>query len=368
MAGSPTTKSLGPVLVVGGCGFLGFHIVRLLLNNPECSSVSVLSRNPTCNRLPGVSYHAGDITNSETVRSLLAELKPRTIIHCASLPGRTDPTQASLCYKINVDGTANLLSCAAQAPSVIAFVYTSSNGVLAGFEHVLADERCPVLTASSEANIYAKSKAIADALVLAANNPKGENGTALRTLCIRPPAMYGERDMQMIHGALEQLKKGVTRVQIGDNSNLCDYLYVENAASAHILAAKALLSDTVDTAQKVDGEAFFITDEAPVLFWDFIRKIWTAAGDQTPLSEVWVIPPRVAMGLASTLEWVYRLASFGQKQPEVFNRQMVQYCCFPRTYCIDKAKERLKYRPYTNIDDGIKKGVQWARKEMAEGS
>ena len=70
-----------------------------------------------------------------------------------------------------------------------------------------------LLRAPSKGNVYSKSKAIADALFLEANDPDGSKGSPLRTLSIRMPPMYGERDMQMIHGALIQLNKGQTHIQ-----------------------------------------------------------------------------------------------------------------------------------------------------------
>ena len=141
-----------------------------------------------------------------------------------------------------------------------------------------------LLRALSKGNVYSKSKAIADALFLEANDPDGSKGSPLLTLSIRMPPMYGERDMQMIHGALIQLNKGQTHIQIGDNWNLCELLYIGNAARAHILACRALLAGTLDPQPpKVDGEAFLVSDDAPLLFWDSLRKIWTVVGDKTSL-------------------------------------------------------------------------------------
>ncbi|MCJ1422453.1 hypothetical protein MMC29_000333 [Sticta canariensis] len=366
----PTQKSnsLGSVLVVGGAGFLGFHIVRCLLEDPDCSTVSVLSRNPDHNRHPGVSYHAGDISNPERIQSLLDELRPRVIIHAASPTGHVTGNTA-MYQETNVKGTANLLACAAHAPFTRAFVYTSSTVVMVGSEPNFADESSPVLNATSKGNEYAKTKAIADTLVLEADEPGNESEKGLRTACLRIPAMYGERDTQVTPRLLESLRKGETWLQLGDNSNLFDWVHVENAATAHILAAKALVvesasSEEEDKALKVSGEAFFITDGAPLPFWDMARKMWAAAGH--PMStedKVWVIPTKWALILATTFEWVVWALSFGTRRPQQFSRQMVEYCCLTHTYCINKAKKRLGYVVGDNMEERVRQAVAWVLKD-----
>ena len=367
MSTPATSKQLGSVLVVGGCGFLGHHIVRLLLQDSECTSISVVSRNPTQDRLPNVSYHAADITDFSAISTLLAKVQPHVIIHTASPSAFSNP---SVFHRINVGGTANLLACAAQAPSVVALVYCSSTTVMAGIEHIGAKENDPIFEHSSKVNLYSKSKAIADTLVLEANNPTASDGKNLRTLCIRPPAIYGEKDTLVIPETLNQLWNKQTRFQLGANTNRFDWIYVENVASAHILGAKALLAAATEPkTPKVDGEAFFVTDDAPLLFWDFLRKVWAAAGDQTPLQEVWVIPAWLALRIAAVVEWVFWILTQGQKQPTKFTRQKMEYCCFERTYCIDKAKERLGYVPLISTDEGIRRAVKWTLEQgRAEGN
>lgn len=366
---NPSQKSnaLRSVLVVGGCGFLGFHIVRSLLEDPDCSIVSVLSRNPTRNCLPGVAYHAGDISNPEAIRSLLDELKPRVIIHAAAPSGHAVTSNASVYQETNIKGTANLLACAAQAPFTMAFVYTSTTVVIVGSEQNRADESSPVLNASSKENEYAKTKAIADTLVLAANDPGNENEKGLRTACIRLTAMYGERDTQITPNLLGLLRRGENRFQLGDNSNLFDWVHVENAATAHILAAKALLAESArptekHKASKVSGEAFFITDDAPLPFWDLPRKIWAAAGHPVSSNKVWVIPTKWALRSAVAVEWLVWAFSLGTKRPQTFSRQAIEYCCLTRTYCIDKAKTRLGYVASDNVDLGVQQAVAWVLK------
>jgi sterol-4alpha-carboxylate 3-dehydrogenase (decarboxylating) len=83
---------LGMVLVVGGCGLVGFHIVHLLVET-GCDSVSVVSRTPTNNLLDRVSYYTDDISNKDQVESRLAKIKPNGIFHTAS-PVESDPIVA----------------------------------------------------------------------------------------------------------------------------------------------------------------------------------------------------------------------------------------------------------------------------------
>ncbi|KAL9120638.1 MAG: hypothetical protein Q9187_002806 [Circinaria calcarea] len=367
MSTSHPSKTLGPVVVVGGCGFIGFHIVCSLLEDPDCTSIAVFSRNPTRNRLPGVSYHAVDITDRQSVSSMLAKIQPRVIIHTASPTAFSSSASSLIHHNVNIDGTANLLACASETPSVLAFVFTSSTSVVTGKEYVNVDESRSILDASSKADSYTKSKAIAETLVLAANNPSADNGAGFRTASIRPCGVYGERDMQLISSALETLEKPAgARVQFGDNQNLVDWCYAGNAASAHVLAAKALLAGTVDpNMPKVDGEAFFITDGAPLPMWDFVRKIWSAAGDKTTKDQVWVIPAKVALALASTTDWLFWVFTLGTKQPYIFTRDRIEYVCSTRTFSIQKAKERLGYVPIQDIDGGIRKGVEWAMEQKS---
>ena len=240
--------------------------------------------------------------------------------------------------------------------SVKALVYTSSSSVHAGFDFNFITEETPLLDRQSRSHEYFVTKALADRMVLDANC---EN---LRTLCLRPTAIYGERDRQSIPGALAVLRDKMTYIQLGDNTNLFDSIYVGNAASAHVTAAKALVTNRSPDF-KVDGEAFFITDDAAIPFWDFQRKIWAAAGDKTPLTDVYVVPAWVGMAMAIMVEYLFFIITLGQKlPPKTLRRDVLRYAITNRTFCIDKAKKRLEYKPSIDTNEGIKRSVEWTLK------
>jgi sterol-4alpha-carboxylate 3-dehydrogenase (decarboxylating) len=310
---------LGTVLVIGGCGFLGHHVVKFLLAEPTCTSVAVMSRSPFINRFEGVAYHIGDITIPEHVKHVINQVRPKVIINTASPHAYIDHEHAIENFRVNVDGNQSLLDEAVNVGTVKAFVYTSSGPIIAGkggaYDH--ADETFPTLAGSRKGDPYHIAKAMGDKLTLDAN---GKNGTFVQvsfiftsvdspfllgilTACIRPTALYGEGDTQMVGPIVKVLEDGQTHIWMGYNDVDMDVVYVGHVAKAEVLAALGLLRRHIDpTAPKIDGEAFNITDDEPAPPWTFFRKYWILAGDKTSLSSIWMIPPFIVMLMAHIAE------------------------------------------------------------------
>lgn len=350
------------VLVVGGCGFLGYHIVNAFVKDSTWSSIHVMSRDPSRNQVERAHYHSGSLTSLEQLRSVLAEVQPSFIIHTAS-PAATGHAGNGYFYEITVKGTQNLLRAAIENNHVKWLIYTSTVEVMEGSSHSFITEDAQMCTTTSRAEYYAKTKAMADRAVLDANGKRG-----LRTLCLRLPGAYGERDNQAIPGSLGVLQRGQTRYQIGDNKSLFDWVSAGNVGRAHLLAAQALLRQPEHDGQKVDGEAFFITDGNSIPFWTFQRLIWYAAGDRTAPEEVTVVPAWFMLILATAVEWLYWVFTMGLKRPKVLRRQFMIYASCPRTYSIKKARERLGYKPLDDRDEQIQRGLEWTRRLQHEAA
>jgi sterol-4alpha-carboxylate 3-dehydrogenase (decarboxylating) len=359
-----TGPHLGTVLVVGGCGFLGHHVVKFLLDEPSCTTVAVMSRRPTTKHFPGVTYHIGDITNIEQVRLVLQQVKPHVIINTASPHAYIDHSLVPQTFSVNIEGNQNLLEVAAEIGTVKAYVYTSSGPIIAGtggaYDH--ADENYPTLAVPviRKGDPYHVAKAIGDKLVLEAN---GKNG--IRTCTVRPTALYGEGDFQNVVPTMQALEDGNHKIWMGYNDIFMDVVYVGHVARLELLAAKALLAGITDpTAPKVEGEAFNITDDQPAYPLNFFRKYWAIAGDKTPLSSVWMIPPAVVMFLANSAEFITWATSWGKKRPKLLIKERMEFILYTRTYSIKKARERLGFKPwekqpYANQDEAIKGSVEW---------
>jgi hypothetical protein len=166
---------LGTVLVIGGCGFLGHHVVKFLLAEPTCTAVAVMSRSPFKNRFDGVSYHIGDITIPEHVKHVVHQVRPNVIINTASPHAYIDHEHAIDNFTVNVNGTQSLLDEAVNVGTVKAFVYTSSGPIIGGrggaYDH--ADETFPTLAGSRTGDPYHIAKAQGEKITLDAN---GKNG------------------------------------------------------------------------------------------------------------------------------------------------------------------------------------------------
>ncbi|KAI4163794.1 MAG: hypothetical protein LQ342_002567 [Letrouitia transgressa] len=366
MRGEQKPIPFGSVLVIGGCGFLGYHIVNQLVK--EAIQVSVLDLRTNINRVPGVSYYDGDITSFYGVYNVIKKAKPQIIIHTASPLAGTN--NSSLYHRVNVEGTRNLIGIARQNECVKVLVYTSSASVVHdGVSDLFnADESLPVLYTPQQTEIYSHTKALAEDLVLAANRKH-----RMLTAAIRPAGIFGEADSQMIPGMMRALEEGKQKFQLGDKKNLFDFTYVRNVVHGHLLAAQKLLEASVpgaaiDQGKRVDGEAFFITNEQPCHFWDFARAIWAEAGDETKPEDIWVVPKGLGLAIATIIEWIVWIFSFGRKEPNL-TRKKIQFSTMTRTYNTQKAKDRLGYEPVVNLEDGIRRAVRWyIDKKKAEKS
>lgn len=192
MASQRLTIELGTVLVVGGCGFLGWHIVDQLLNFPSendpsailprlqgdarfdyprlsdrypeyKAKVAVVDLRTTINRLPGAEYHDGDITSVESMLAVFRAVKPDVVIHTAS-PSMLDGNKPLL-HKVNVDGTQTLLEVAGGAHGdwggkCKAFVYTSSSSVVHDTQSDLinVNEEWPYIRGKLQQEYYSETK------------------------------------------------------------------------------------------------------------------------------------------------------------------------------------------------------------------
>jgi len=202
------------------------------------------------------------------------------------------------------------------------------------------------------------------------------------TTALRPSGIFGERDVQLIPNYLKVARDGRTGFQLGSNTNLFDFTYVGNIAHAHILAAAKLLElvkqyesspppSPAETAGKegtvadisVDGEQFIITNQSPIPFWDFARRVWVLYTEQSPLQpppakglNYWAIPEEIAIFLGTIIATIYSLFKLGQPR---LSPTVVRVSVLPRYYRTTKARTVLGYTPIYSLSEGVERSVKW---------
>lgn len=185
------------------------------------------------------------------------------------------------------------------------------------------------------------------------------------TTAIRPAGINGEKDTTFTHKILEHASKAspwTLKLQLGENNNLFDFTYVGNVAYCHMLAAKALLAtfDRMESGQavpldseRVDGEAFNVTNDSPVYFWDMTRAAWALTDRVIEPHQVWELPEGALSVIGGIAEGIFAIMG---KTPRL-TRRMVRYSCMTRYYSCKKAKLRLGYEPIIPVDEGIARAV-----------
>jgi len=331
----------GPFLVIGGGGFLGFHIVAALLNRGESVHVFDLVKKELD---PRVTFYCGDMTDPKSLGDAIKKSGATCIIHTAS-PRADEGVARQVFEHVNVDGTRNVIEQAI-AHGVQRLVYTSSASVIFdGSDLSNGDEKIPYC--KKPLDVYTETKAKGEELVLQADNQGG-----LRTVALRPSGIFGPGDWGLAATLARVIQEGRTHFQIGDNTNLFDYTYVTNVADAHLLAADKLL-DAVGLP-RVGGEVFIITNGQPWPFWDFNRAVWKEMGHVSKRKPI-VLSRPTGLILAYIAEWI---AWFTGK-PALFTRFRVKFTCANRWFNIDKARNVLGYKPSVDYEEGIKRMVAW---------
>lgn len=323
------------ILVTGGGGFLGTHIIKELLKNPSYI-VTNFSRHSYAHLEDiGVPTIKGDIRKIEDVEKALNQGFD-AIFHVAALAGVWGKFDDY--YGINYLGTKNLIEVA-KAKGIGRFVYTSTPSVVFNKDDLLGvGEEQPYAT--EFLNAYSETKTLAEKFVLAAND-----GQSFLTCAIRPHLIWGPGDPHLFPRVIQKGKEGKLKI-VGDGENLVDIVYVENAALAHVQAFEHL-----KPGSRVCGQAYFVGQERPVKLWDFINQILGFVKVEPVMSSIDVT---TAYRVGWLLEKVFKL--FGIQKPEPPMTRFVALNLGKSHYFShEKAKRDFGYYPKVSIEEGLKK-------------
>ncbi|PVH95060.1 C-3 sterol dehydrogenase/C-4 decarboxylase family protein [Periconia macrospinosa] len=359
---SSANELLGSVLVTGGCGFQGHHLVQHILQvEPSCKIYAFdIDTSQPSRRHSGATYLSGDIRDAAAVDAAFEKMQPppQVIFHTACPPSMNP--DRDLHWAVNVDGTRHILAAADRVRSVRAFVLTSTVSVAYDGVAELRDvKELPILDSSKQSRGYSRSKGVCEREVLDANR-KTPNG--MLTCAIRQCTTFGPNDPGFFGNIVDVVKNQQAKYRFGNGQNLFDFIYVGNACHAHILAARKLLAAygtaPLPVSERVEGEVFNVSNDEHIPFWDLTIKASNLLGYPLSHEEIVSIPKFLGLAMAYLTQWIVWLISFGKRTPKL-TVAGIQYTFLTHTMNIDKAKERLQYTPQWSLDEGLRLTVDW---------
>ncbi|MBV1860013.1 MAG: NAD-dependent epimerase/dehydratase family protein [Nannocystaceae bacterium] len=323
-------------LVTGGGGFLGRGIVFALLGEGHAVRTLTRGKYPELANA-GVETLQGDIADAQVVAD--AAKGCDVVFHVAAMVGASGAYDDF--HRTNVVGTQNVID-ACRAHSVGRLVYTSTPSVVFGHEDLEGVDESHPYPASYDA-FYPQTKAEAERLVMASSDE------TLHTVCLRPHIIWGPDDSSLLPRLTERADK-LRRIVTPGPPKKMDITFIDDAVSAHMLAANALAA----RPETVGGKAYFISSGEPVEIWAFIDAVLKATGS----GPIRGTAPR---GLALAAGWVFETAhklSGAEGEPRM-SRWIVRELTTSHWFDISAARRDLAYEPQVDLDQGLRKLARW---------
>ena len=223
------------ILVTGGAGFIGSHIVdRLILEKFKVIVVDNFSSGKRENVNQQAKVNQCDITNSIKLDSIFEVVKPEVVIHHAAQIS----VQHSLNYpnndaNVNVIGTLNVLQKCVKH-SVKKIIYASSAAVYGDPKYLPVDEEHPLNPLSP----YGISKHTPEHYISMFNELYGLDYTILRYANVYGPRQDAEGEGGVVSIFVDRILQQKPISIFGDGCQTRDFIYVEDIAEANLLAIK----------------------------------------------------------------------------------------------------------------------------------
>ncbi|XP_043942166.1 3 beta-hydroxysteroid dehydrogenase type 7 [Protopterus annectens] len=350
-------------LVTGGCGFLGLHLVHMLVDRGEnIADVRVfdLFLNESMKDLGSdkvkVKLIQGDITSFQQVSD--AAEGADVVIHTASLVDVWNRVPASKIEEVNVQGTQHVIQ-ACEDHGIQYLIYTSSMEVVGpnmnGDPFFRGNEE-------TEYNVYhgkpyPKSKANAEKLVIKANGKQVKGGKRLYTCSLRPTGIYGEN-----HGLMKEFyEQGVRMrrrmVRAIPRNTEHGRVYVGNVAWMHLLVSKKIQ----ENPDKIGGQIYFCYDESPYKSYDdFNMEFLSACGFQMIGSRP-VIPYFILYVMAVINDVLHSLLKPIYNYCPLMNKYTLAVATTTFTVSTDKAERHFGYKPIYSWEESKRRTITWIK-------
>ena len=328
------SRTINHALVTGADGFIGSHLVDLLLS--QGIKVRALSQYNSFNNWgwlegksdPNLEIVCGDVRDAVFCRHIARDTD--TIFHLAALIAIPYSYVAPESYvDTNVKGTLNMCQ-AAKDLGVGRLIVTSTSEVYGTAQYVPIDEKHPRQPQSP----YSATKIGADAIAKSFYNAFG-----LPVVIARPFNTYGPRQSAraIIPTIISQIANGAREIKVGDLSPTRDFNYVEDTCRGFLALGRAdniegeeiniatgteiSMADTLKLiAELMGADVKYVVD--PERLRPSKSEVFRLCGDNTKIESLTDWRPQVTLleGLRRTIEWFTDPANLARYKSDIYNR------------------------------------------------
>ncbi|MBW1792432.1 MAG: NAD-dependent epimerase/dehydratase family protein [Deltaproteobacteria bacterium] len=324
------------VAITGGTGCLGLPMVKRLISDEAYLKILTLPNDLSASYFDNnkVEIITGDLNSPNDLDRLCLDCD--VVFHLAGMvhtvPGTEEEEQEF--FRVNVEGTRNLLEVA-KKNRVKRVVFYSTVGVYGKDSDFHGDELSPCRPST----VYAKSKYLAEQLVLNSYNDGGPEGVVLRF-----PVVYGPLDRGNVAHLIRAIKKK-RFVYFGSALHLRSLISSKNAAEAAYLAANK---------PKAANQIFCVTNGVDYTMKHLVETICKGLGTS------WR-PMQIPLSLGKSMGIIGDILERLFHRPMPINSNRVRKLSRPLTFSCKKIQDILGYQPVRSLQDGIKDEIRWLR-------
>ena len=308
------------ILVTGGAGFIGSHLVDMLLKE-DIAKVVVFDnfvRGGTHNLKHALKDDRlelfqvkGDITSIDEVNAVTKEVDGVFHLASLSLPYCQEYPRSAL--NVNIIGTFNLLDACIRN-NVRRIVFTSSSSVYGNAVYSPMDEKHPF----EYRDIYAATKLAGETLFRAFYYKYGLEYVALRFMNIYGPRLdYSGAYVAIIMKIIDSLENNLSPIIYGDGSQAFDFVFVKDACRSLILAMNSSLT----------CNAYNISSGKQISILDLCKSIQKIMNKNIPI--------------------------------ELLSKDADKYLVSNRIGSTEKAKSELGFEVSVSLENGLEQVIDW---------
>ena len=314
------------VLVTGGAGFIGSHLVdRLIQHGHEVVVVDNLATGYRHNLNPCAKFYEVSLLDPELGEIFQREQPDILNHHAAQNDVRRSNTNPAFDAQHNIIGSIRLIQCCVEY-GVEKMIYASSGGTVYGEPTYLpVDEGHPIAPISP----YGISKHTVEHYLFLASANAGLNYTVLRYANIYGPRQHPHGGAGVIAIFAELMLKGERPTIFGDGSSTRDYLFISDAVEANLLALSV-----------GDREIYHVSSGIEVSLNELFCRLKKTIGSITAHKEIFEMAPTYA---ERRLGEIHRIAL----SPE-------------------KIERDLGWSPQISLQDGLEQTVPYCRSLVSQ--